>query len=73
MSDMGTTDRIYVCGPGCKAIPVDRVTEGEASWWKSTSWWEKGFAAVLVVVCITLLMLGALDVGLRFAISDWTF
>lgn len=67
MTDQGTADDVYVCGPNCKA------TKREVSWWAEANWGER-IAVVIAWTAITAFAtVGALDVGLRSALHYWHF
>lgn len=67
MTDMGTADRIYVCGPDCKALSHEPV-EAE-----KTSWWRVALTISFCAVIIAFATVGALDVGVRSALDYWNF
>ena len=61
MTDLGTADRIYVCGPDCKAIEELENRE--------IPWWEKPVTYLLWAVIGVLAALGGLDVALRILLA----
>ena len=71
MSDMGTADRIYVCGPDCKATRALLKEFEEPA--EKTPWWEMVLVIALGTVVIALATVGALDVGIRAALHYWNF
>lgn len=69
MTDLGTADNIYVCGPDCKAL--QQVMEEEEG--HKTPWWEKLLLIVLSAAIGVFATVGALDVGVRAALHYWNF
>lgn len=63
MSNLGTTDKVYVCGPDCKAIKQDEVD--------APSWWEKPVLYLLCAVIGVLAAIGGLDIVLRILLDYW--
>lgn len=75
MTNLGPADRIYVCGPDCKALPTADavpVAEGEHEDINSP-WWHMALAIVLGTVIVVFATVGALDVGVRAALNYWSF
>lgn len=76
MTDLGTADRFYVCGPDCKALraadaaPVAEEHEDEDG---KLKWWEIILTVALMTVVIGFATVGALDVGIRAALNYWHF
>lgn len=74
MTDMGTADNVYVCGPDCKALRVANAAPvTEESEESKTPWWEMALVIILGTVVVALATVGALDVGIRAALDYWHF
>jgi hypothetical protein len=74
MTDLGTADRDYVCGPDCKALRAVKTApvteENEES---KAPWWEMALVIILGTVVVAFATVGALDVGIRAALDYWHF
>lgn len=68
MTDLGTADNVYVCGPDCKAIAA---TEEQVD--PGMSWWEKLLTIALSTIIVVCATVGALDIGVRMALHYWNF